>query len=317
MRAMLADEDLTVSRYQLERWRRLGLMPRPTVVRSRFGGSAVLPHDEAARDAARVLAEISTRGRPWQYGGVLLFGDGLPLSETCLRNCGTWIIDRVQRRLRSYWAEATLMASPVHEDPQDEWHEIAEIAVRIAQGRRVMRPVMRAIRNDVYGYVPRGTLAERRDALSAALIYRFMDVAAPGSLTKEEEFLAITGQEATDTRGITPLTPSDIASCAATLTVGEAYVARDWLVAAWNIDVMAMRTDTFVLEDVLLMITDLRLTTGEKHHGARVGQELLDDLAEEAEEMYEEYVDGRIPGQQEFDLGELDPDGRPEVGAAL
>ena len=51
LRAALADEGLHISRYQLERWRRIGLLPRARVVRDGFGGSRVEFHGDEVQEA--------------------------------------------------------------------------------------------------------------------------------------------------------------------------------------------------------------------------------------------------------------------------
>jgi hypothetical protein len=306
LRSTLAEEGFSLSRYQLERWRHLGVLPRATLAREQFGGCTVLPHGQETVEAARLLAEFSQRGRPWQVGGVALFSSGFTLSQSCLQSCSTWLIDRVQRRLRSYWEEAAALATLDHDEPDDRMHEIAEIAVSIMTRQRAMRPVMRMIRHEVYAQVPRGTLQERREALHTALIYRVLDVARPGSLTKDEEYLAITGQDSPDLN-ITPMTPSDIARVAATLTVREAEIARVWLGAAWNANVLPMRQDTSVLEDVLLMVAELRLTADEHDPDLPLSHETLTDLAEHADELDRDYADGLIPGQLELELQDNSP----------
>ena len=131
-----------------------------------------------------------------------------------------------------------------------------------------------------------------------------MDVAEPGSLTKNERLLAISGTDELIGQEVTPMLPSDMAACAASITISEAYVIRRWLIAASNTDVLVLDPGTTLLDDVILATVDMRLTSGSLRSDTAIGPEILEDLTREADEMYDKYLGGRIPGQLELEMAE-------------
>lgn len=302
LRAQLADEGMPISRYQLERWRARGLLARPMVVRTRFGGSEVADHGEETLDAARVLAEISSQGRAWQWCGVFLFDEGYSLSPVCLQACATWFVERVQSKVRSYWEEAGRLSPLRIEDGEERRLDQAEIAVALLKDAPRMRPLVRSIRLAVEQQLPQGSAQERREALHTALTYRVLDMGDPGTLTKDEEYLAITGRDLSSNPSITPLTPSDIAFVARTITPAEAEIGRAWLNAAWNADLIPRPEVFFILENVLVLVAEFRRSEEGQGIELPIPSSFLDELGQDAREMDEEYQAGRIPGQLELDF---------------
>jgi hypothetical protein len=103
--AELADADIQVTRYQLERWRQHGLLPRPMVSHYATGAQTELPSDSLSM--ARILAGYSTRGRDWQASVIYLYECGFVASESALRAAAAWkirktdqAIERITRELK-------------------------------------------------------------------------------------------------------------------------------------------------------------------------------------------------------------------------
>lgn len=301
LRAALADQGLLVSRYQLERWRQLGLMPRPKVVRVGFGGSRVEEHSAEVFTVAEILARESRRGRPWQQVALRIFESGLPLSESCLRECCRHVVDGVQARLRSYWDEAAAMVPITSDDADDNAHVIAERAVLIMRERRAMRPLVGLIRRSIDGLLPNGNRRERQQALHAALVYRMLDIARPGSLTEEERYLAITGQESGEVAGVTPIAPSDIAVVARTLTLREAHAMRDWLTAAWETGEFQVNPEAGLLEHVLIEIAALRLAEDSQPLDQPLPYWIIKEMNQRTVQLLSDLDDGFVPGQLSLD----------------
>lgn len=301
LRASLADQGLFVSRYQLERWRQVGLMPRPRVVRVGFGGSRVEDHPEDVFGVAEILARESRRGRPWQQAAVEIFEYGFPLSESCLRECSMHIVEGVQARLRAYWDEASAMVPITSDDADDNAHVIAERAVMIMRERRVMRPLLKFIRCYIDTSLPNSSKRERQEAFHAALIYRMLDIARPGSLTEDERYLAITGQDSGELADVTPVAPSDIAVVARSLTLREANAIRNVLTAAWQAGMAEANPQTALLEDVLIEIAALRLNEESQSLDQPLPYRVIKELDQRAAQLLHNLEDGLVPGQLSFD----------------
>ena len=133
---MLAGEGLNVSPYQLERWRRHGLLPRANVVRSPRGGSHVNPHDLVDLHAAAVLAETSKRGTAWQQAGLALFHEGLPMTQRCLRECADWATNAMRRRVGMLWEQAMADLSPAALSDEEVLADIAAHAEELSRHHR-------------------------------------------------------------------------------------------------------------------------------------------------------------------------------------
>src|SRR5690348_16010696 len=103
---LLAEEEVTVTAGQLERWRSHGLLPKAHVIRERGQGSRVLSHPEPVFRAAALLGEVSKRGVPWQLTAAHLVFAGHVISLECLRESAVWWIRRGQLGLVSrLWAD--------------------------------------------------------------------------------------------------------------------------------------------------------------------------------------------------------------------
>lgn len=300
LRRELAEEGILVSRYQLERWRQHGLLPRAVVVRERFGGSRTTPHPEATYDAARILGQMMGRGSRWQFAGAVLFGEDLPLSEATLRECAVWIVDQAHSLLMECWEEAGRLATPNPVSPEDERFEIAQIAVGLARRKRRLRGLMRVVRSQVAAFNPTATLAQQRDAFETSMLYRLLDIHRPGSLTEAETWLAISGVTAPDFREVTPLLPSAIRSCAETLTLAESYATREFLLAAHGVGLIELSPYSLWLEDVLLHVLERRLEMGTKDPATPMPADRLQELLADARSMMAEADQGISPFQEKL-----------------
>jgi hypothetical protein len=286
----LSSVDRQVSRFQLERWRSHGLLPHPTVLHERFGGTKIEPHPDWVFDAALKLSGSSGRGSPWQWGGVLLFEEGLPLSGACLQQCATWLVENVQGRIRAHWNAVAATFDATEIDPEDERFALADKTVDRVLGDRRLRAVVRSVRQGVLVANPNAGTAELRDLLRSSLTYRVIDIVWPGGLTSGESRIAISGSEE-PAPNITPLLPSAIASCAATLTLAEASVASTFQSALERTGAAAIRG--LLMEKVLLLVVEARVTRGLKSPTVPISfsdlEEILDD-ARQLNEMADEDV---------------------------
>lgn len=286
----LASVDRQVSRFQLERWRNHGLLPPPTVLHDRFGGTTVAPHPEWVFDAALELADSSGRGNPWQWGGIWLFEEGLPLSETCLQECAFWLVEHVQGRIRSHWNAVSATFDAGEMDPEDERFTIADKTVDRVLGDRRLRAVVRNAQQGILAANPNAGRAELRSLLRSSLTYRVIDIVWPGGLTAGESRIAVAGSEE-PTPNVTPLLPSAISSCAASLTLAEASVATTLQSALERAGALTLRG--LLLEKVLLLVVEARVTRGPKNPTAPVRFADLEDMLDDArrlEEMADEGV---------------------------
>ena len=100
--ATLADEDLYVSPFQLERWRRQRQLPRPTRHGRGRGKGSESTYPELALATARVLAEESWQGRSRHYGTFATFtagalGQPVFYEESAVREAFVWALERLLR----------------------------------------------------------------------------------------------------------------------------------------------------------------------------------------------------------------------------
>jgi hypothetical protein len=249
------------------------------VLHEQFGGTTVAPHPDWVFDAALELADSSGRGSPWQWGGVWLFEEGLPLSEACLQKCASWLVAHVQGRIRSHWNAVSATLDATEMDPEDERFAIADKTVDRVLGDRRLRAVVHTARQGIVEAHPNAGKAELRGLLRSSLTYRVIDIVWPGGLTSAESRIAVAGSEE-PTPNVTPLLPSAISSCAATLTLAEASVARTFLVALENAGASILRG--LLLERVLVLVVEARVTRGLKDPTAPVRFADLEDMLNDA-----------------------------------
>ena len=220
-----AEAHVKVTPTQLERWRARGLLPRARLVRDRFGGSQVLPHEEEAIAAAALLGQVSHRRRPWQDCAMDLFDAGFPLSPRALRQSAIFLIERQLAPMRKAWARAEHEASP-SDDPDEELAEIGERAAAL-----LPRQVWKAVREEVALAHGHATAAQVRECLDRAMTWRLVDLNVPGRMTATQRNLARHGAEepmpVLGGPGIFPL-PSERLVVARTLSWAEAEIAREF-----------------------------------------------------------------------------------------
>src|SRR4051794_7319220 len=94
---------VTVTPYQLERWRRLGLLPRVTVRHLRRGGSSVEPHPDTTFRAIQLLAMHAVRGSSAQDLTWLLVFANLPVTLECLRSAAQRAVLRPHAAVARLW----------------------------------------------------------------------------------------------------------------------------------------------------------------------------------------------------------------------
>jgi hypothetical protein len=221
--ARLADEGVTISPTQLERWRGHGLIARAQVERDSFGGSRILDHPDDVFDACRFLAGVTHQGRPWQYSAIELFGAGGELPTEALRRAAAFLIDRQVRGFRRAWRLAEPGAEP---GGKNDFRRVADVATKAAE--HAGRDLRRTVRIHIASVHPQLSAPQLREATERALIWWIADVNAPTSLGDEQRTLARHGlDEPLDplTDEVFPL-PSERAACIATITWEEARLAR-------------------------------------------------------------------------------------------
>lgn len=225
----LAERDVVVSRYQLERWRARGLLPRPVVVRDRFGGSRVPVHPEGTLELVEFLATNSARSRPWQYLAIDMFEVGLDMSTSAVRAAAVYLIEKQIRPFRKAWASAEA-ATPAGDDPDEELADIGERTASL-----LPRAVQREVRAEIDLAHPSAGAHQRRELADRALTWRAVDLHVPARMTEQQQHLARHGTEepmsVLSDLGVLPL-PSERIVVAKTLTWAEAEVFRElvWLI---------------------------------------------------------------------------------------
>ena len=179
----LEDEGLSVSPFQLERWRASGLLPRN---RRRGLGRArgsVSEPDDSTLVTAAALARLSRPGRALTGGDVLsLFAQGEPLPEPLVRAAYTARLDRLERVLAAD-ADTTDAGFQQRYDAAD----------RVA--RRASHPDSRDLLEAHLGLPGHGA---SRDRLRAAI--RAITMASAGEAETDAQGLA----EAFDALGAVP-----------------------------------------------------------------------------------------------------------------
>jgi len=224
----LSEHGYHVSPSQLERWRTHGLIPRPRVVRSQFGGTAVESHSEDVLSACALLSLTSSRGRAWQISAGELYEEGFHFAEAALREVAMYWVELAVHKYRKIWSWAEAQTPATPEDPEGE---LADIANRTADQfpraeRRVVAQEVRFAHRD-------WPEVDIREAVDRALIWRAADIMVPHRLSGEQRNLARHGTpEPMDpiSRMVIPL-PSERLIAARTLTWPEASLAR------WAVDI--------------------------------------------------------------------------------
>lgn len=220
----------SMSKQQLDRWRRRGLLPRVRVERSGWGGSSVPPHPQRTLDAALLLAELSSRGRPWQVAGAFLFAERLPITHQCLRECARLPADKLRRSVQRVWEEAAaeMPSAPrtAIEELEDLAHRAVDASLRHRNTRRLLGGVRSEFENHVGGF---SSPEELEDAARYALALRFIDILQAAPWTPEWDRAARYGRLDLETPpSVLPL-PGDRAVCCDTITLREAGAFRDYV----------------------------------------------------------------------------------------
>ena len=271
LRSHVEQGGIVVSRFQLERWRQYGLLPRATVLRDKFGGSEVFEHDSITQDAAECLAYYSKRGRSRHELSYILFGNGLPISEAALRSCAGWLVDRYQNAIREAWEEAMQTALSTSLD-EDQMQVLAEKTIQAVRNKRALKPFVAYSNREVRNYNPNDNLSQIKEKEHRSLIYRIVDIVHPGSLTEDQAWVAITGDETPMVRadfnlGDEHMLPSYVAGVGQTITPAEAYLVRKLLLKIYDQSTLDSSDDAFVgLETVIIEVGRFRLSNGPRDH---------------------------------------------------
>lgn len=272
LRDELAREGIAVSRFQLERWRQYGLLPRATVIRANFGGSEVLEHDSRTRDAAECLAYFSKRGRSRHHLAYIMFGFDLPISEQALRLSAGWLIEPGQDAIREAWEEALQTLTPISPDPEEQLIMLAEKTAHIVRNKRALKPLIAYSNREVRNYHPNDALSEIKEKQDRSLLYRIIEIVHPGSLTDDEAWIAITGdanpmERADFNPGDEHLLPSYVATVGQTITLAEAYLVRRLLHEKYLQSITDTDKEEFVsLMSVIIEVGRYRLSNGRRDH---------------------------------------------------
>lgn len=285
--AALAEHDYHVTPTQLERWRRMGLIPRAVVQRDTFAGSRVAPHGESVLDACAVLAQVSGRGRPWQYAADILFDQECWLRDDALRETARFMVERSQGPLRRLWKRCEVGARMPGPDPRAAVSEVADLAATIA-----MRSLYRVVSLDVISAHPGHSPELIRKLTEHAIRWRLADIVVPEFLGEEERNLARHGgPEPLDPLSVAIALPSELSACIQTLTYAEANLARAtlladngsttdggllipalWRVTAWRLDEHFARPDQPLPNERLQRIRDMYLTEAPPNQDSPVSE---------------------------------------------
>lgn len=252
--AALAEQDVSVSHAQLERWRQRGLLSRPLITRNPRRGTTVEPHDAEDAGAAKLLREVLGRGSSWQLGGVALFEYGFRMTESALRESAVWTISGLQRSVSNLWQEAAGRITPSSLDSEEALGDIAAAAAELSRHNRATRNFHGNVRRDLtrLKIYDRTSLAH---ATNVALGLRLADMTG-ADLSPDLRHIAKYG----DVNAPTPDFPyslhSEQVSVARTLGLREAYAMRGQIVAWANLD----RYPEHLLEVDLLFLVVLELS---------------------------------------------------------
>jgi hypothetical protein len=239
----LAEEGVSVSSSQLERWRARGLLPRVVPKRGSGVGSRVPPHPRSTLEAADCLGRVSKKGVPWQDTTWCLLVEGLPVALESLRESAEWAVSRGQRAVQRRWQEVTAGLDASYVLDPENLLPLAELMLELAKDSRDVQSGLRLVEEEVRsaGYL-RGSKAQAEAARTAYALRLAMWGGAP--LTKPLVRMARYGiAQPPELRAIDFALPAEKLLCARTLTHREtelfvklclALDAADDLPADWS-----------------------------------------------------------------------------------
>lgn len=158
----LAEHDLAVTRYQIERWRHRGLLPRPLVSHYAQGTQTELTADSV--DIAAALADFSRSGRDWQRSVIWLYEWGYVPSEPALRETALWILAQSEKAL-------TRSAQAMKAMPSSDDLEAVEALVATMAKRRTRRPLRRSLLEIIRSRHPHLSQRELRERADTAELW--------------------------------------------------------------------------------------------------------------------------------------------------
>lgn len=153
----LAQRDLSVTRYQLERWRSKGLLPR------------VCEADEML-DVAQILAETSTRGRDWQACVFEVVQSGYLPSEAAMREAAVWLVANRRQGRAKVLAIIANRPELADADPLDQVEGLLSMIASKRERRYIRHTIKEKIRSR-YPHMNQRQLKERTDTAEVWHMY--------------------------------------------------------------------------------------------------------------------------------------------------
>ena len=283
---------------QLERWRQHGLLARSRVVRRGWGGSEVAGHPEAVLEAAYVLAQVSSRGRPWQRGGVILFERGYMLTTPCLRDCATWLAVSLRKRLSRSWEEASAQIGAAPRSAEEELEDLAHLAATLSRRHRATRGLLKSVRDELDASGSFTSKTDLDDAAHRALAMRLIDIMGAGSLSAELIREARYGVQDAPSPGRRMPIPRDRNACIETLTRREAYAVRAHLLTLNEAGLRQLAPGQALLDAVVWDVATARINVGDNADAwETLSAGFLDDLEEETGVLRAELDGDGVVGQ--------------------
>ena len=145
----LAKAGVVVTPYQLEHWRHLGLLPRPTVWHRSGAGSSVEPHPATTFDAAHLLGKNSERGSATLDLTWELVYSRLPVTLECLRASTERAVLRPYRAVVRLWQEAVAGLPPSYILDRENLLLIADLVVELASHHRGFGSGLNLVRKEI------------------------------------------------------------------------------------------------------------------------------------------------------------------------
>lgn len=293
----LEEVGVPASRFQLERWRSRGMLPRAVVERDGWGGSAVRTHPSWVFEAAERLAQVSTRGRPWEVTALSLFAEGLPISEQCLRAAAKRLAAKLSSHWVRRWEEASAELSPHPRTAAEELEDLAHEALRLGRRHPSTRVSFTAVVEELQLSMPISSDEELKLATARALQWRVVQMVGVRPLTREELRIARFGSEHLPTPNFVVPLPADRDACIATLTLREAYLHRRHILLLEHMGAVVLDPNRSLLDLVAWAVAGGRLNSDNADPSQPLDAKELDRLEEDlrfGELALSDQVDGQL-----------------------
>ncbi|MFJ8745771.1 hypothetical protein ACIRL2_41240 [Embleya sp. NPDC127516] len=159
-----AERGSTISAAQLERWRRVELLPRPVVRRLGYAGSETV-YPPGTVEIVRALARHSRRGRGTHDLALLLFFDRAPVPDHVLTTA-------VHEACLVFHRSLVARIAPHRHSGGDDWLLDAEFEEAEAMARSIVateRSFIRDMRHNLRSVRPRASMRQLDDVLVGVL----------------------------------------------------------------------------------------------------------------------------------------------------